>query len=194
MFWKKIFKVRLLLLDNYDSFTYNLWNYFKMFNVEVDVAFNDQMTVPKAGTYDAIVLSPGPGIPSEAGIMPELINYWVGKRPILGVCLGHQAIAEVLGGTLRRLPLPYHGVAQSIHFKKSSFFDSISSPTQVGLYHSWAVEKVPDSFEITATNTENVIMAIHSESLHLTGVQFHPESIMTTYGIKMIQNWINSIR
>lgn len=186
--------VRLLLIDNYDSFTYNLWNYLNMNDVDVDVAFNDQIGLLSAQEYDALVLSPGPGVPSEAGIIQELIDYWAGKRPILGICLGHQALAEVFGGSLTRLPFPYHGISQNINLKQTPFFDCISSPTRVGLYHSWAVERVPDVFEIIANNEENITMAIFSERLHLTGVQFHPESIMTSEGFKMIRNWIKSIR
>ncbi|GCD77716.1 aminodeoxychorismate/anthranilate synthase component II [Thermaurantimonas aggregans] len=185
--------MKLLLLDNYDSFTYNLWNYLKMCDVDVEVAYNDQVVVDKIGQYSGIVLSPGPGIPSEAGALMDVISKWAGKRPILGICLGHQAIAEAFGGHLRKLPMPYHGVAHKITFKNIPIFQEIEMPTEVGLYHSWAIESVPSIVEVVAENSENIPMAIYSEHLHLTGLQFHPESIMTTYGLKMIQNWINSL-
>ncbi|MFN4298114.1 MAG: anthranilate synthase component II [Thermaurantimonas sp.] len=185
--------MKLLLLDNYDSFTYNLWNYLKMCNVDVEVVYNDQVDVGKVRHYGGIVLSPGPGIPSEAGALMEVILKWAGKRPILGICLGHQAIAEAFGGRLRRLSMPYHGVAHKIFFKNIPIFKGIEMPTEVGLYHSWAVDSVPSTIEIVAENSENIPMAIYSERLHLTGLQFHPESIMTTDGLKMIKNWINSL-
>lgn len=185
--------MKLLLLDNYDSFTYNLWNYLKMCDVDVEVAFNDQVDVHAVGHYGGIVLSPGPGIPSEAGALLEVIVKWTGKRPILGICLGHQAIAEAFGGRLRRLSMPYHGIAQKITFKNIPVFQGIEMPTEVGLYHSWAIESVPAIVEIAAENSENVPMAIYSERLHLTGLQFHPESILTTHGLNMIQNWIKTL-
>lgn len=186
--------MKLLLIDNYDSFTYNLWNYLKITGADVDVVLNDDISPQHAGDYDGIVLSPGPGIPSEAGNMPEILSKWAGKRPILGICLGHQAIAETFGGIIYRLPMPYHGVSQEIDLEYSPIFKGVASPTPVGLYHSWAVKVATDVFDVTAVNSENVIMAIYSEKLHLTGVQFHPESVMTRDGLRMIQNWISTVK
>lgn len=185
---------RILLVDNYDSFTYNLWNYLCINDVDVDVVLNDQIKLHAIESYNGIVLSPGPGIPAEAGLMPKLIRMYAGKIPMLGICLGHQALAEAFSGRLERLEHPYHGVSQKIFFDKFPMMENISNPCTVGLYHSWFVSSVGEPFRIVARNFENIPMAIYAETLHLTGVQFHPESIMTTEGHLMISNWIKSIQ
>lgn len=185
---------RILLVDNYDSFTYNLWNYLCINDAEVDVVLNDHIDLTLVESYDGIVLSPGPGIPAEAGLMPELIRSYAGKIPMLGICLGHQALAEAFSGRLERLDQPYHGISQEIIIEDIPIFEQVSNPCTVGLYHSWFVSRVKEPFQIAARNLDNIPMAIYAEALHLTGVQFHPESIMTTEGLLMISNWIKSLK
>jgi anthranilate synthase component II len=189
---------RILVLDNYDSFIYNLVHYIKKLseNVVVDVFRNDKISIEEAGNYDKILLSPGPGLPDEAGILKPLIKAYAGKKSMLGVCLGHQAIAEVFGGRLMQLERVFHGIATEINITdmNESLFKGIPEKVLVGRYHSWLVDNnnLPDCFKITANDDAGNIMAISHKEFDIKGVQFHPESIMTEYGELMIKNWLNT--
>jgi len=184
--------MRILLLDNYDSFTWNLHHLLEPLG-EVSVVRNDRISVDEAATYDRIVLSPGPGLPSEAGIMPELVHRLLPTHPILGICLGMQAIAEACGGSLYNQPTVKHGVAVSCspELPMDPFFKGIDTPFEVGLYHSWAVDEgsLPKELFVTARSAEGVIMALRHKSFPTCGVQFHPESVLTPSGPRMIRNW-----
>ena len=186
--------VNILLLDNYDSFTYNLYHYLLDFTSEVTVKRNDEIQADEADQYSHIVLSPGPGLPNAAGILMEMIDEQVAVKPILGVCLGMQALAEHFGGTLYNQDMVKHGVTTTIDTKPNSvLFHGLPESFQVGLYHSWAVDEtaLPKDFTITAKSTENVVMAIEHRSLPVCGVQFHPESILTEHGREILGNWLN---
>lgn len=186
--------MKILLLDNFDSFTFNLYDYLCRLNTEVEVFRNDVAIDDVSENYTHIVLSPGPGLPSEAGILHQVIKKYMGQIPILGVCLGHQAIAEVLGGNLRNLENPFHGLQREIEVKNqnSLLFKDLENIQQVGLYHSWVVDQVPEGFEITAKLNDDIIMAMEHPALKLCGVQFHPESIMTPFGLKILENFIKN--
>ena len=182
-----------LLLDNYDSFTYNLVHILRSMNVEYEVYRNDKIGPEEALSFDIIILSPGPGIPSEAGNMANIIAACAGKKHILGICLGHQAIAEYLGGKLNNMSRVYHGVKSKISIKiNEGIFEGIPKKIEVGRYHSWEVaqEDLPENISITAEDEIGTIMALSSSSLKLYGIQFHPESVMTEYGDKMIRNFL----
>ncbi|MDQ3017257.1 MAG: aminodeoxychorismate/anthranilate synthase component II [Bacteroidota bacterium] len=185
--------MKILILDNYDSFTYNLLGLIRNEeNFEIDVIRNDEITIAEVAAYDQIILSPGPGLPADAGLMCELILQYQHSKPIFGVCLGMQAIGEVFGGRLINLEEPQHGVATEIHHTKSKLFSSIPSPFAAGRYHSWAVEKnsLPSALLITALDDAGVVMAIEHKTLPIAGVQFHPESILTEYGKKILINFL----
>jgi len=187
--------MKILILDNYDSFTYNLVQYVKeITGTRPDVVRNDKISLDAVDAYDFIILSPGPGLPHEAGIMIDLIKRYASTKKILGVCLGHQAIAEAFGGELFNLPKVYHGVATNIKITESSdlVFKSCPPEVVVGRYHSWAVvkENLPSELRITAVDEHGVIMALSHKTFDVKGVQFHPESIMTAYGKQMMQNFI----
>lgn len=187
--------MKILILDNYDSFTYNLVQYVKeITGTRPDVVRNDKISLDAVDDYDFIILSPGPGLPHEAGIMIDLIKRYASTKKILGVCLGHQAIAEAFGGELFNLPKVYHGVATNIKITESSdlVFKSCPPEVVVGRYHSWAVvkENLPGELRITAVDEHGVIMALSHKTFDVKGVQFHPESIMTAYGKQMLQNFI----
>ncbi|HEY5510143.1 MAG TPA: aminodeoxychorismate/anthranilate synthase component II [Prolixibacteraceae bacterium] len=186
---------RILLIDNYDSFTYNLVHLIKSFGQEVDVRRNDALTVEEADTYDKILLSPGPGIPSEAGLLLEIVRHCAPKKSILGVCLGHQAIAEVFGATLVNLKEVHHGVASQINVTANdSLFRGLGNNFEAGRYHSWAVsqENFPDELEVTAIDDSGEIMALRHKKYDVKGVQFHPESVLTPLGAKIMENWLNT--
>ena len=186
---------RILLIDNYDSFTYNLVHLIKSFGHEVDVRRNDVLTVEEADTYDKILLSPGPGIPSEAGLLLEIVRHCAPKKSILGVCLGHQAIAEVFGATLVNLKEVHHGVASQINATANdSLFRGLGNNFEAGRYHSWAVsqENFPDELEVTAIDDSGEIMALRHKKYDVKGVQFHPESVLTPLGAKIMENWLNT--
>jgi len=188
---------RIMILDNYDSFTYNLVHAVqKITGQRVDVYRNDAISLEKVNAYDKILLSPGPGIPDEAGIMKLLIKEYAPTKSILGVCLGLQAIAEVFGGRLRNLSRVFHGVATSIHVVKREdlLFKDLPELFQAGRYHSWIVsrENLPECLEITAIDDQNEIMALSHREYDLRGVQFHPESVLTPLGEKIIQNWLSA--
>lgn len=185
--------MKILVIDNYDSFVYNLVHYLREFGCEVDVVRNDKVKFNEIGNYDKILLSPGPGIPSEAGMLMQVIKKFAGKKSILGVCLGHQAIGEVFGGKLSNLKKVYHGVAENLIItdKGEYLFNNIPGKIKVGRYHSWIVEnKLPDCLVVTAVDDEGKIMALKHKEYDIRGVQFHPESVLTEFGKEMIKNWI----
>lgn len=189
--------MKILVLDNYDSFTYNLVQYIEEITGEkVDVFRNDEITVEAVDAYSVVILSPGPGLPADAGIMPELIKTYAGKKPILGVCLGHQAIGEAFGGHLLNLDRVYHGIETPVQItqRKEVVFDNIPDTFIAGRYHSWVVkgEELPDCLEATAVAEDGVIMAMTHKEYLLKGVQFHPESVMTPYGKKMLANFLKA--
>lgn len=186
---------KILVLDNYDSFTYNLVQYIQeLVGHSVDVFRNDAISLDEVDRYDTIILSPGPGIPADAGIMPELIKRYAPHKTILGVCLGHQAIGEAFSGELKNLTKVYHGIETPILVvdKDEPLFKNVPSTFQAGRYHSWVVKKegLPDCLKVTAMDEEGVIMAFTHDTYNVRGVQFHPESIMTTNGKKILENFL----
>ncbi|HQV52397.1 MAG: aminodeoxychorismate/anthranilate synthase component II [Flavobacteriales bacterium] len=187
--------MRLLLLDNYDSFTWNLHHLLEPF-AQVDVVRNDAITVNEASQYDRIVLSPGPGLPNEAGIMMELLDKLMPSHSILGVCLGMQGIAEQCGGTLYNQQRVMHGVAVNCEVidPTDALFEGMPSQFEVGLYHSWAVDPIvlPGALRVTAKSNSGVVMALRHVQYDTCGVQFHPESVLTPNGDRMIENWVKS--
>ena len=187
--------MRILILDNYDSFTFNLVHYVEQFCDDVTVKRNDEITLEEVEAFDAIVLSPGPGLPKDAGIMPELIKRYAPEKKILGVCLGHQAIGEAFGASLKNLNRVHHGVAIPVNItKEDSLFAGIPKRIETGRYHSWVIdsETVPSEMLVTASDDEGEVMAMHHRTFDVCGVQFHPESLLTPQGLKIIGNWVNS--
>ena len=192
--------MKLLVVDNYDSFTYNLVHLVeKILGVKVTVFRNDQIDLDAVNEYDKIILSPGPGIPSEAGLLLPLIKAYAPKKSILGVCLGHQAIGESFGGKLINLSTVYHGLATPIQLVPTSskqeandVFQGFENELIVGRYHSWVIsdEGFPDELEITARDHNNYIMALRHKTYDVQGVQFHPESVLTPEGEKILRNWL----
>ena len=185
--------MKIVIIDNYDSFTYNLSHLIKSLGAEVDVVRNDQFELSDLEPYSKIVLSPGPGIPSEAGLLLDVIRTYAGKKPILGVCLGHQAIGEVFGAKLENLSDVFHGVATPCHIiADDPIFSGLDRDITVGRYHSWVVsqEELPECLEVTAVSDEGQIMALRHKTLNVRGIQFHPESVLTPDGRKMIQNFL----
>ena len=185
--------MKIVIIDNYDSFTYNLSHLVKELGTQVTVLRNDQFQLEDLVAYDKIILSPGPGIPSEAGLLLDVIRQYAGRKPILGVCLGHQAIGEAFGGRLENLSDVFHGVATPCHTTSDDpIFSGIPADITVGRYHSWVVSKegFPDCLEITAESDEGQIMALRHKTLNVRGIQFHPESVLTPDGRKMLQNWL----
>lgn len=185
----------ILLIDNYDSFTFNLVHYLEDLDVRVTVMRNDKITPQECTYYDAVVLSPGPGIPSEAGNLIPIIDYMKDKKPLLGICLGHQAITEVYGGNIINLEKVYHGIATQMTHNGNEIFNDIHTTFNAGRYHSWVAENssFPEVLEITAVDENGQIMALKHQSLPIYGLQFHPESIMTPDGKTMLQNFINTL-
>jgi anthranilate synthase component 2 len=184
----------ILLIDNYDSFTFNLVHYLETASpsVSVEVHRNDQITLAEIARFDKIVLSPGPGLPSDAGILLDLIKTYSPIKPILGICLGHQAIAEAFGGKLKNLDSVMHGIATPIQLVESDYiFDNIPQSFNVGRYHSWVVSQLPDKLKSMAIDKDGQIMAIRHHQFDVRGIQFHPESILTENGLQLINNWIN---
>ena len=195
--------MKILVFDNYDSFTYNLVHLVeKITGEKVDVFRNDKLPLEQVQQYDKIILSPGPGIPSEAGLLLPLIKEYAATKSILGVCLGHQAIGEAFGGTLVNLSTVFHGVATFIettsnqpptpNFQPSTIFDGLPAKIEVGRYHSWVIsdENFPEELTITARDENQYIMALQHKTYDVTGVQFHPESVLTPEGEKMMRNWL----
>lgn len=191
---KELQRGSVVIIDNYDSFTYNLSHLVKELGAEVTVYRNDQFEMSKLYEFDKIILSPGPGIPSEAGLLLDVIKEYAGKKPILGVCLGHQAIGESFGGKLENLSDVFHGVAtEGTQLGNDPIFAGLPERITMGRYHSWVVSKenFPDCLEITAESDEGQIMALRHKTLDIHGIQFHPESVLTTEGRTMINNWLS---
>lgn len=188
--------MKILVLDNYDSFTYNLVHLVeKVCDHEVQVRRNDKIKLEEISSYDKILLSPGPGIPTEAGILLEVIKEYGTGKDILGVCLGLQAIGEAYGAKLKNLEQVFHGIATPVQvLRPDPLFAECPREFKAGRYHSWVVDKatVPDCLEVTATDDDGNIMAMRHRTLKVKGVQFHPESILSEYGEQIIHNWINN--
>lgn len=190
-------QMKILVFDNYDSFTYNLVHLVeKITGEKVDVYRNDQISLEKVKEYDKIILSPGPGIPSEAGLLLPLIKEYAASKSILGVCLGHQAIGEAFGGELVNLSTVYHGIATPIKITNpgAPILKGLDEVVEVGRYHSWVVsdKNFPDVLEITAKDDNGFIMALQHKTYDVQGVQFHPESVLTPQGEKILRNWLNA--
>lgn len=185
--------MKISIIDNYDSFTYNLAHLVKELGTEVKVYRNDQFEMNDLADTDKIILSPGPGIPSEAGKLLDVIRYYAGKKPMLGVCLGHQAIGEVFGAKLENLDDVFHGVAtEGSQLGNDYIFKGLPERFLMGRYHSWVVSKedFPDCLEITAQSDEGQIMALKHKEYDIHGIQFHPESVLTPDGRAIVSNWL----
>lgn len=189
---KKNANIKVFVVDNYDSFTYNLVHYLETFNVHVTVNRNDEFELTELADYDKIVLSPGPGLPKNAGLLTQVIETYHNTKPILGVCLGHQALAEFYGSKLVNLDDIYHGMSSKIKVDNTHFlFNGLESVIEVGRYHSWGIKTLPTNLkEIAYNHSDKLNMAFQHENFDSVGIQFHPESIMTKDGLKMIENWI----
>lgn len=187
--------MKILVLDNYDSFTYNLVHIIRALGHRPDVFRNDRILLSEVGAYDKILLSPGPGIPDEAGIMKQVIAEYGPTKSILGICLGHQGIAEVYGAKLFNMPTVLHGVTSmaTVTDRTEKLFNDVPDTFQCTHYHSWAVlpETVTDDLMMTATNKAGLVMGLRHVRYDVRGLQFHPESVMTIEGPKMIANWLN---
>ena len=187
--------IKVLVIDNYDSFTYNLVHHLEELGCEVTVYRNDKLNLDDVKPFQKIVLSPGPGIPDEAGLLKEIIKQYASTKSILGVCLGQQAICEVFGGTLVNLDEVFHGVATTVHVVRDdeSLFQDLNHEFEVGRYHSWVVHpELPDCLEVTSKDTSGQIMSIKHKEYDVKAVQFHPESVLTPNGKKMLENWLNN--
>lgn len=185
--------MKLLILDNYDSFTYNIVHAVREPGITPTVVRNDKITLPEIDEFDKIIISPGPGIPSEAGILPELLREYAGKKPILGVCLGHQAIGENFGATLENLDDVYHGVQTMTHVIADDYIvKGMGNDFPVGRYHSWIVSEknLPESLVVTSVDDAGKIMSLRHKDFDIHGVQFHPESLLTPGGNKIISNFL----
>lgn len=196
--------MKIIIIDNYDSFTFNLSHLVKQLGAECDTVRNDQFRLADLDAYDKIILSPGPGIPSEAGLLLDVIREYAGKKPILGVCLGHQAIGEAFGARLENLSDVFHGVQTPIHLTPlgsckgglayDPIFNGLDRDILVGRYHSWVVshEGLPACLEVTAKSEDGQIMALRHRTLDIRGIQFHPESVLTPDGPAILRNWLNT--
>jgi len=188
---------KILIIDNYDSFTYNLVHLVNEIGLECEVWRNDKFALEDVDAFDRIILSPGPGIPSEAGLLLKVIERYAPTKSIFGVCLGQQAIAEVFGGRLYNLGQPMHGIATPVKItdRNEKLFLGLPETFKVGRYHSWVVDEkaIPDCLRVTAIDeTDNSIMALRHKEFDVRGVQFHPESVLTEYGKEMMSNWLSA--
>jgi anthranilate synthase component II len=186
---------RILVIDNYDSFTYNLVHYLEDLNCEVTVYRNDEFDIEEIAVFDKILLSPGPGIPDEAGLLKAVIEKYAPTKSIFGVCLGQQAIGEVFGGTLSNLDKVYHGVATMVKtvVDDELLFEGLGNEFEVGRYHSWVVDaNLPDVLEATSFDENGQVMSLRHRTYDVRGVQFHPESVLTPNGKKMLENWVKN--
>lgn len=186
--------MKILLLDNYDSFTYNLVEVIRQEtpDVEVDVIRNDKITLEEVNKYDKVLLSPGPSVPENAGIMLDLIKRYGSEKPILGICLGHQAIGEAYGAKLLNIQPVMHGIQSEASLDPHYLFEKVSSKIKIGRYHSWVIDEVdfPEELEILSRSDDGQIMAVQHKKYDVCGLQFHPESVMTPEGGRMLKNWI----
>lgn len=185
--------MKTVIIDNYDSFTYNLSHLLKELGAEVTVVRNDKFNLPDLESYDKIILSPGPGIPSEAGLLLDVIRTYAGKKPILGVCLGHQAIGEVFGARLENLKDVYHGVqTEGTQLGNDYIFRGLPKRVMMGRYHSWVItrDSMPDVLEVTAMSDDGEIMALRHRQYDIHGIQFHPESVLTPEGYTIVNNFL----
>jgi len=186
---------KILVIDNYDSFTYNLVHYLEDLNCEVTVYRNDEFDIDEIAHFDKILLSPGPGIPDEAGLLKAVIAKYAPTKSILGVCLGQQAIGEVFGGTLSNLDKVYHGVATMVKTSVNDelLFEGLGNEFEVGRYHSWVVDaNLPEALEATSFDENGQVMSLRHKTFDVRGVQFHPESVLTPNGKKILENWLKS--
>jgi anthranilate synthase component 2 len=186
---------KILVIDNYDSFTYNLVHYLEDLDCEVTVYRNDEFDIDEIAIFDKILLSPGPGIPDEAGLLKEVIRKYASTKSIFGVCLGQQAIGEVFGGTLSNLDKVYHGVSSMVKtvVDDELLFEGLGNEFEVGRYHSWVVDaNLPDVLEITSVDENGQVMSLRHKTYDVRGVQFHPESVLTPNGKKILENWVKS--
>ncbi len=185
--------MKIAIIDNYDSFTYNLSHLVKELGAAVTVYRNDQFEMPVLQQFDKIILSPGPGIPSEAGLLLNVIKEYAGKKPILGVCLGHQAIGESFGAKLTNLSEVFHGVATPCHLTTRDYlFEGLPDTFEIGRYHSWVVDKdnLPECLEVTGVSDEGFIMSLRHKEYDIRGIQYHPESVLTSSGRQILNNWL----
>lgn len=188
--------MKTVIIDNYDSFTYNLAHLVKELGAEVDVLRNDKFELEELEKYDKIILSPGPGIPEEAGLLLEVIRTYAGRKPILGVCLGEQAIGQAFGGKLTNLSEVFHGIQTDVKIKNKDYiFSGLPTEIPVGRYHSWVVdtEGFPEELVITAISSEGQIMALKHREYDIHGIQFHPESVLTPDGKQIVGNWLKGV-
>lgn len=185
--------MKIVIIDNYDSFTYNLAHLVKALGAEVTVYRNDQFQLRELDHFDKIILSPGPGVPSEAGLLMSVIKTYAGRKPMLGVCLGHQAIGEAFGAKLTNLSEVYHGVATPCtQFGNDPIFAGMPKRIEIGRYHSWVVDRTgfPDCLDVTAVSDDGCIMGLCHKIYDIHGIQFHPESVLTPEGKTIIKNWL----
>ena len=188
--------MKTVIIDNYDSFTYNLAHLVKELGTEVDVLRNDKFELEELEKYDKIILSPGPGIPEEAGLLLEVIRTYAGRKPMLGVCLGEQAIGQAFGGKLTNLSEVFHGIQTNVKIKNKDYiFSGLPTEIPVGRYHSWVVdtEEFPEELVITAISSECQIMALKHREYDVHGIQFHPESVLTPDGKQIVGNWLKGV-
>ncbi len=185
---------KVLVIDNYDSFTYNLVHYLEDLDCDVTVKRNDKLTLDEVDAFEKIVLSPGPGIPDEAGLLKPIIRQYAATKSILGVCLGQQAIGEVFGGTLINLDTVFHGIATKVDITvdDEQLFKGLEKTIEVGRYHSWVVDAdLPDQLEATSFDANGQVMSLRHKVYDVRGVQYHPESVLTPNGKQILENWIN---
>lgn len=185
--------MKVVIIDNYDSFTYNLSHLVKELGASVTVYRNDKFEMSQLEEFDKIILSPGPGIPCEAGLLLDVIKVYAGKKPILGVCLGHQAIGESFGGTLTNIGEVVHGVATPCHIIQDDYlFEGLAKDIEIGRYHSWVVDQknFPDCLEVTSVSDEGFVMSLRHKEYDIRGIQYHPESVLTPDGKTIINNWL----
>jgi anthranilate synthase component 2 len=186
---------KVLVIDNYDSFVYNLVHYLEDLECEVTVYRNDEFNIDEIAEFEKILLSPGPGVPEEAGLLKDIIRKYGATKSILGVCLGQQAIGEVYGGTLSNLEKVYHGIATMVKtvVDDEGLFEGLGNEFEVGRYHSWVVDStLPEMLEATSFDENGQVMSLRHRTFDVRGVQFHPESVLTPNGKKILENWLNS--
>lgn len=188
--------ISIVIVDNFDSFTFNLYHYIQPLAKKIEVIRNNIVSLNSLKNIDAVVISPGPGMPEDVPVLKEIILEYGAIKPVLGICLGHQSIAEAFGGKLFNMPDVWHGVERETKIVSSDFiFNGLPESFNSGRYHSWAVsdESFPDCLNVTARDADETIMALSHKELNIKGIQFHPESILTSFGNKIIENWVNKI-